>query len=281
MYSPDFPTFKHLAGQGALIPVYREIMADMDTPVTAFRKIDDGRYSFLLESIEGGEKWARYTFLGSSPSTVVRSRGNIVEVLTEGRETQHLLTEDPLTVVRDILARYSPVQIEGLPRFFGGAVGYFGYDMVRHFERLPTDKPAVIGAWDSLFVITDTIVIFDTMAQKIKVVSNAHLEEGVSPEAAYAKATAKIEALIRQLRSPLPPNGADCGDTPGILRLQYHQGTVRASGPVGQRVCPGRGHHPGGAVAALLRRCVRRPLRHLPGAPDSEPFSLHVLPPVR
>ena len=233
MYSPDFPTFKHLAGQGALIPVYREIMADMDTPVTAFRKIDDGRYSFLLESIEGGEKWARYTFLGSSPSTVVRSRGNIVEVLTEGRETQHLLTEDPLTVVRDILARYSPVQIEGLPRFFGGAVGYFGYDMVRHFERLPTDKPAVIGAWDSLFVITDTIVIFDTMAQKIKVVSNAHLEEGVSPEAAYAKATAKIEALIRQLRSPLPPTAPTVATHPvsfasNITREQFEQAVLSA-----------------------------------------------------
>jgi anthranilate synthase component 1 len=85
-------------------------------------------------------------------------------------------------------------------------VGYFGYDMVRHFERLTTDKPAVIGGWDSLFLITDTIIIFDTMSQKIKVVSNAHLESGVSPEAAYAEATAKIETLIRRLRSPLPPS---------------------------------------------------------------------------
>jgi anthranilate synthase component 1 len=205
MYSPDFKTFQALASQGTLIPVYREIMADMDTPVTAFRKIDDGRYSFLLESIEGGEKWARYTFIGSSPSTVVRSRGNVVEVLAEGREPERRETDDPLSVVRDILARYTPVPTDGLPRFFGGAVGYFGYDMVRHFEQLPTDKPAVIGAWDSLFVITDTIIIFDTMAQKIKVVSNAHLEEGVAPETAYAEATTKIEALIRRLRSPLPP----------------------------------------------------------------------------
>ena len=205
MYSPDFAKFQQLAGQGTLIPVYREIMADMDTPVTAFRKIDDGRYSFLLESIEGGEKWARYTFLGSSPSTVVRSRGNVVEVLADGKAPDRIKTDDPLSVLRDILARYSPVQIEGLPRFFGGAVGYFGYDMVRHFERLPTDKPAVIGAWDSLFVITDTIIIFDTVAQKIKVVSNAHIDGDVSPEAAYAEATAKIETLIRQLRSPLPP----------------------------------------------------------------------------
>ncbi len=205
MYSPDLHTFQQLAGHGTLIPVYREIMADMDTPVTAFRKIDDGRYSFLLESIEGGEKWARYTFLGSSPSIVVRSRGNSVEVLEEGKEIQQIETDDPPAVVRDLLARYTPVEIEGLPRFFGGAVGYFGYDMVRHFERLPTDKPAVIGGWDSLFLITDTIIIFDTMSQKIKVVSNAHLDGAVSIEAAYAEATAKIESLILRLRSPLPP----------------------------------------------------------------------------
>ena len=204
MYSPDIQTFRQLAAHGTLIPVYREIMADMDTPVTAFRKIDDGRYSFLLESIEGGEKWARYTFLGSSPSIVVRSRGNLVEVLAEGREPERIETDDPSSVIRNLLARYTPVAVEGLPRFFGGAVGYFGYDMVRHFERLPTDKPAVIGGWDSVFLITDTIIIFDTMSQKIKVVSNAHLEGGVSPETAYAEATAKIEALIRRLRAPLP-----------------------------------------------------------------------------
>jgi len=205
MYSPDLQTFQRLANHGALIPVYREIMADMDTPVTAFLKINDGRYSFLLESIEGGEKWARYTFLGSSPSVVVRSSGNIVEVLAEGKETERIETDEPLSVVRKLMARYRPVHIEGLPRFFGGAVGYFGYDMVRHFEHLPTDKPAIIGGWDSLFLITDTIIIFDTMSQKIKVVSNAHLEGDVAPEAAYAEAAAKIEAIIRRLRAPLPP----------------------------------------------------------------------------
>ena len=205
MYFPDLETFRQLSGRGSLIPVYREIMADMDTPVTAFRKIDDGRYSFLLESIEGGEKWARYTFLGSSPSVVVRSRGTTVEVLADGREPELIETDDPAAVIRDLLSRYVPVQIEGLPRFFGGAVGFFSYDMVRRFERLPSGKPSVIGSWDSLFMITDTIVIFDTMSQKIKVVSNAHLDGSSSPDDAYAAATAKIETLIRRLRTSLPP----------------------------------------------------------------------------
>ncbi|AJY68604.1 anthranilate synthase [Geobacter sulfurreducens] len=207
MYFPDVDTFRALGARGNLIPVCREIMADMDTPVSAFRKLDDGRYAFLLESIEGGEKWARYTFLGASPSTVIRSRGTTVEIITNG-ETRSVTTDDPLGFVRDFLARFRPVEIPGLPRFFGGAVGYLGYDMVRQFERLPTDKPAVIGAWDSCFLITDTIVIFDNMRQKITVVSNAHLDEGVSVEAAYADAVARIEGIIARLKAPLPAQPA-------------------------------------------------------------------------
>src|SRR5574340_759078 len=112
MYSPDFQTFRSLAAQGNLIPVFREIMADMDTPVTAFRKIDDGRYSFLLESIEGGEKWARYTFLGSSPSVVIRSKGNTVEVLEAANGVRQEEVTDPLAFLRTYLQRYTPVEIE-------------------------------------------------------------------------------------------------------------------------------------------------------------------------
>lgn len=203
MYFPDLPAFQDLARSGNLIPVYREIMADMDTPVTAFKKLDDGRFSFLLESIEGGEKWARYSFLGSSPSLIVRSKGSTVEILENGT-LQTVETADPMNAIREILARFIPVEVEGLPRFFGGAVGYLGYDMVRHFEKLPTEKPALLDAYDSYFLITDTIVIFDTMRQKIKVVSNAHLDGTVSTDEAYRQATARIEAIIRRLRSPLP-----------------------------------------------------------------------------
>ena len=204
MYCPDFSTFTALAARGNLIPVYREIMADMDTPVSAFRKIDDGRYSFLLESIEGGEKWARYTFLGSTPSVVIRSSGNTVELLFADGNSIREDVDDPLAFIRDYLARYRPVETADLPRFFGGAVGYLGYDMVRHFERLMTDKPALIGAYDSYFVITDTIVIFDNVRQKIKVVSNAHLDGETDPGDAYSAATEKIEAIIKRLKAPLP-----------------------------------------------------------------------------
>ena len=203
MFFPHIDTFRELTRRGNLIPVYREIMADMDTPVTAFKKLDDGRFAFLLESIEGGEKWGRYSFLGSSPSLIVRSRGDRVEIIENGLTTT-LTCDDPLACIRDLLARFSPVEVEGLPRFFGGAVGYLGYDMVRHFERLPTDKPALIDAWDSYFLVTDTIVIFDTMRQKIQVVSNAHLNGDKSPDEAYHEATEKIETIIQRLRAPLP-----------------------------------------------------------------------------
>ncbi|GAB7026613.1 anthranilate synthase component I [Geotalea toluenoxydans] len=232
MYYPDLAAFRTLAAKGNLIPVYREIMADLDTPVSAFKKIDDGKYAFLLESIEGGEKWARYTFLGSNPSVVIRTIGNDVEIIEDGAARQ-LTCADPLGFVRDHLSRYQPVMIEGVPRFFGGAVGYLGYDMVRHFEELPAAKPAVIGAYDSYFVITDTILIFDNVSQKIKIVSNAHLDSGKTVEAAYAEAMAKIDALIRKLKTPLPapvsaPLAKKCSFKSGISRNDFEKAVEKS-----------------------------------------------------
>src|SRR5512133_800509 len=203
MYFPDFAAFKKLSLQGNLIPVYREIMADLDTPVTAFKKLDDGQFSFLLESIEGGEKWGRYSFLGSSPSRIIRSKGTTVEIIANGVTTS-MTCQDPLECIRTTLNRYTPVEVEGLPRFFGGAVGYLGYDMVRHFENLPSDTPALLDAYDAYFLITDTIVIFDNVSQKIKVVSNAHLDGNKTAEQAYQEAAENIESIIKRLRLQLP-----------------------------------------------------------------------------
>lgn len=213
MFFPSRNAFLSLTQKGNLIPVYQEIMADMDTPVSAFRKLDDGRFSYLLESIEGGEKWGRYSFLGSTPSVIIRSKGSLVETISDG-ETVQQYTSDPLGCVKELLSRFTPVEVDGLPRFFGGAVGYLGYDMVRHFETLPTDKPALLDAYDSYFLITDTIIIFDTMRQKIKVVSNAHITAEVTPAEAYERATEKISAIIAKLRAPLPSLTAPVATTP-------------------------------------------------------------------
>ena len=259
MTCPDFITFTELSQKGNLIPVYREIMADMDTPVTAFRKLDDGRYSFLLESIEGGEKWARYSFLGSRPSIIIRGKGNCVETIENGAITTQT-TDDPLGCIRDIMARFTPVEVEGLPRFFGGAVGYLGYDMVRHFENLPASKPAIIDAYDAYLLITGTIVIFDTMTQKIKVVSNAHITPDVPLRETYDKALAAIDAIVKLLRMPLPALTALATPTPHRADLQHQPQRLRGFGGKSQGIYSCGRYHPGGAFPALQRQTGRRSL---------------------
>jgi anthranilate synthase component 1 len=225
MYFPLLDDFIDLAGQGNLIPVYREILADMETPVSAFRKIDDGETSFLLESIEGGEKWARYSFLGSGPGKIFRTRGRHYEIVEGGRVLHAGECDDPFEQLRAFLAPYRPVELPELPRFFGGAVGYLGYDMVRFIERLPGGKPAGIGAWDCCFLLTEKLLVFDNMRQKVKVVCNVYLREGEDPPAAYRRGIEAIEAMIARLRSPLPPKPlqphADGGLKAGVSREEF------------------------------------------------------------
>jgi len=199
MFKPSFEEFKQKAKSGNLIPVYREILADMDTPVSAFRKIDDQKHSFLLESMEGGEKWARYSFLGSRPSIMVKSFGRTVEITTDGKTKKNTFEQDPLEVVKRVLSAYKPVPDPALPRFFGGAVGFMGYDVVRFFEDLPARDKGGLDIPDMVFMITDTLVIFDNITHMIKVVSNAHIK-GKSAEAAYREATKKINSLVKKLK---------------------------------------------------------------------------------
>ncbi len=199
MIRPTLGEFREKAKQGNLIPVYREILADMETPVSAFRKIDDGKYSFLLESVEGGEKWARYSFLGSKPEVVVRTRDRQVEILRRGRKEIRTFTEDPLEALKDLLSEYRPVPDPGLPRFYGGGVGFIGFDVVRFFERMPEREKPGLGLPDVLFMITDTLVIFDNVTHRIKVVSNAHVNGG-SVAAAYRDAVRKIDAIVAKIK---------------------------------------------------------------------------------
>ena len=208
MYSPSRDTFFELSRKGNLIPVYREILADMETPVSAFCKIDDHRSAFLLESIAGGEKWARYSFLGVGSGRAFRCRGDEFETLESGSVVETGVSSNPLDELKKFLAPYQPVSLPGLPRFFGGAVGYLGYDMVRHIEVLPEENQRQIGAWDSWFLITETLLIFDNMQQKIKVVSNIHLREGDDPGSAYDAAVSRIDTMVAQLRKPLPERPA-------------------------------------------------------------------------
>lgn len=204
MYFPTLEEFIQLSAAGNLIPVCREILADMETPVSAFKKIDDGRTAFLLESIEGGEKWARYSFLGSGPGRVFRSRDDYYEIVTDGVVIESGSGVNPLDELRRFMAPYQPVQLDELPRFFGGAVGYLGYDTVRFVETLPDENPREIDVWDACFLLTEKLLIFDNMRQKVKVVCNVHLADGDDPEVAYRRALASVDGMIAQLRAPLP-----------------------------------------------------------------------------
>jgi anthranilate synthase component 1 len=201
---PSLEDFKRKAAFGNLVPVYAEIMADMETPVSAFRKVNEGAYSFLLESVEGGEKWARYSFIGFNPSVVFRSKRKKIEILRNGKRSSLETEGDPLDELKRLMAEYRVVKDDALPRFFGGAVGYIGYDMVRFFEKLPDDTKDDLTLNDSVFLITDNILIFDGLRQKIKVVVNAHLAKGVDVGEAYRKAQEQIEDVICLLRRPAP-----------------------------------------------------------------------------
>ncbi len=202
MLVPDLETFKSLSTRGNLIPVYREILADTETPVSATLKLG-GSPSFLLESMIGGEKWARYSFLGSKPSRVIRSWGKKIEVKDSKRGSQRFMADDPLDIIKKEVTAYNPVEVPGLPRFYGGLVGYIGYDMVRFFERVPNEKRPGLRLPDMFLMVTDTVIIFDNLKGKIKVVSNAHINDK-SPAEAYREAEEKIVNIIEKLKSSKP-----------------------------------------------------------------------------
>jgi anthranilate synthase component 1 len=235
MYYPDKKEFLKLSKRANLIPVYREFLADFETPLSAFAKIDKSPFSFLLESVEGGERIARYSFLGSSPSLVFSNRGSAIEI-REGDCVKKFVTKrDPIEELKDLLAGYRTLKIKGLPRFSGGLVGFFGYDTVRFIEKLPQKNPDDLKLPESVFMLTDTILVFDHVDHKIKVVSNVHVTG--DPSKAYDKGVKRIEAIIRLLKSA-PTSGTTHKDrTPrkaalesNVTKAQFEKAVKKAKG---------------------------------------------------
>ena len=163
MVVPSLSDFKQMATQGNLIPISEEIHFDWETPISAFRKIDDGKTSFLLESVEGGEKWGRYSFLGSGSSHLFRSKGEDFEILKNSKILRKGKAKDPLQALEEFMGNYHPVLQDALLRFSGGAVGYLSYDLVRSFEKIPEQLRQDIDLYDCSFMITDVLLVFDNL----------------------------------------------------------------------------------------------------------------------
>jgi anthranilate synthase component 1 len=191
---------------GGMVPVTREVVLDGDTPVTAFAKLHRGAYGFLLESLEGGERWARYTFLSTDPREVLRYQGRRCDRWTAAGGWG-VLAEDvnPLEHLGDVMRRYPPIEVPGLPRFTGGAVGYIGYDVVRTIEHLPDAPPDDRGLPDALLMVTDTLLVLDNLFNRATVIHNVEVPAGASAEllaSLHAGAEARIGEWLRRLSVP-------------------------------------------------------------------------------
>ncbi len=205
MYRPTRDEFLDLAGRGNTVPVYRTLLSDHLTPVLAFRKLlAEGQEGFLLESIVGMERVARYTFLGVRPRMVVRALGKRVEIDRGPGEVETVACDDPLAKLQELLDARRAVHHGSLPRFTGGAVGYAGYDVIRHYEPLPDCPPDDRGLPDMVFGFYDTMLIFDHVEKTVRVVANAFVDEAPDASAAYEEARSRIDAVCERLRRPAP-----------------------------------------------------------------------------
>ncbi|MDY6942821.1 MAG: anthranilate synthase component I [Pseudomonadota bacterium] len=196
--------FEQLAAQGYnRVPLMRQVLADLDTPLTTYLKLARGPYSYLLESVQGGEQWGRYSIIGLPCKTVIKVRGEEVCLEQEGQITERVTCPDPLQWIESFQARFRVAPVTGLPRFTGGLVGYFGYDTVRYVEsRLAHwDKPDPIGNPDILLMLSEEVLIFDNLSGLLYVIVHADPSDPASIEAGQAR----LQVLVRGLSNPPPP----------------------------------------------------------------------------
>ncbi|MBI4355741.1 MAG: anthranilate synthase component I [Candidatus Omnitrophica bacterium] len=205
---PSLAEFTRLAKRATIVPVWGELLADFDTPVSAFLKLDDGRYSFLLESVEGEEKVARFSFLGSRPRLLFASRGRNIEIVERLGERRSVLKryrteQDPLIELERLMRGLTVSPTPDLPRFTGGLVGYLGYNVVRFLERLPAHQVDHLDAPDIMMMLADSMVIIDHAQHTMRLVVNAFTKDA-SVEALYRRCVTRIHAMAAQLEKPLP-----------------------------------------------------------------------------
>jgi anthranilate synthase component I len=237
MIQTTYDQFVELATQGTFVPVYKELMADLLTPVSAFLKIaEHADYAFLLESVEGGERVARYSFLGKDPFLVLRSR-NGAAVLERAGETR-ALDEPFVAALRRVMAEYRAPSVPDLPRLTGGAVGFFGYDASPWFE------PALDGMWErqrerlgdpdaeAAFMLFDTVLAFDHVRHRILLIANARITQDENLETLYQFACARIQFLERELERSLSQSSVEEGEPPHVtarMRREDYEANVRTA----------------------------------------------------
>ncbi|MDR5708752.1 MAG: anthranilate synthase component I [Armatimonadota bacterium] len=201
--------FEAMLREGNLVPVSCELLADLETPISAFLKLRDLPDAFLLESVEGGERLGRYSFLGARPKLVLTYDGRVVHC-SDGRT----LPGPFLPAAREVLRPYRQVPVPGLPRFTGGLVGYLGYDLVRDWERLPHRPPDDLGLPVCRMGLFDTVVVFDHVRRRIRILANAFAEEGA--KAAYRSARERMEEILERLHRPVPRSSSEPRPTPEV-----------------------------------------------------------------
>lgn len=197
-----FPTLDEailLSQDNHFVPIALETVADMETPVSVFKRFKDtSPYCFLLDSVEGGEKWARYSFIGRDPLLIIRITGQ--ETLLEGRDGRiERIVGNPFDTVRDVMGRYRGARVHGIPRLSGGAVGFFGYDLVRSVESLPNPPEDRLGVPDGHFMVADEMIVFDHLRQKLQIIVNMRTDGDVALH--YARATERLRAIERTIHS--------------------------------------------------------------------------------
>ncbi|MFH0844437.1 MAG: anthranilate synthase component I [Pseudomonadota bacterium] len=201
---PSFSQFKLMAGRGNLIPVHQEIMADTETPVSAYLRIKERPFSYLLESADGGERWGRYSIIGYEPYLTALSYNNEMEIVKRsGREVIRNI-RNPLLVLREICRGFKPVEADLVSPFQGGLVGFCNYDVIRKWERLPGRPPEDRDLPEAVFTLSSRLIIFDHLTHKVKVVAFAHMEQDTDLKKAYKKACRDIDETVSLLRGPVP-----------------------------------------------------------------------------
>ncbi len=238
MVRPDLESFRALARRGATVPLVHEVLADLDTPLATFLKVDDGETAFFFESVEVDEQWGRFSFIGIGSRAVFVARGGEIEVRRGGRVERTALpadrSEDPLIHLRTLLEELRPLELPGLPRFCGGAVGYVAYDWVRYVERLPEENPDVLGVPDCFFSFPRTLLVHDRQEQKLVIIHPVEVDDPARADEVFERGVAEIQRTLDCLARPArvppapPANPAPLEVRSNFTQESYHEVVKRA-----------------------------------------------------